>query len=112
MVWKLANSNGNGQLPNAERLFLKKGRNIEIDLVIEKGVTIPPKRSIRNEKPRNPFNQLLLDLEVGDSVEIPHKIAQEVRRQIQYTTKTHPIRKYATRKTQVGSLAFRVWRVH
>lgn len=112
MGWRQANSNGNGELPNAERLFLKKGRNIEVDLVIEKGITIPPKRSIRNKKPLNPIKQMLLDLEVGDSVEIPHKIAQEVRRQIQYTIKTHPIRKYATRKTQVDSLTFRVWRVH
>ena len=112
MGWRQANSNGNGELPNAERLFLKKGRNIEVDLVIEKGITIPPKRSIRNKKPLNPIKKMLLDLEVGDSVEIPHKIAQDVRRQIQYTMKTHPIRKYATRKTQVGSLTFRVWRVH
>ena len=112
MGWRQANSNGNGELPNAERLFLKKGRNIEVDLVIEKGITIPPKRSIRNKKPLNPIKKMLLDLEVGDSVEIPHKIAQEVRRQIQYTMKTHPIRKYVTRKTQVGSLTFRVWRVH
>ena len=112
MGWRQANSNGNGELPNAERLFLKKGRNIEVDLVIEKGITIPPKRSIRNKKPLNPIKKMLLDLEVGDSVEIPHKIAQDVRRQIQYTIKTHPIRKYATRKTQVGSLTFRVWRVH
>ena len=52
MGWKQANSNGNGELPNAERLFLKKGRNIEVDLVIEKGITIPPKRSIRNKNSR------------------------------------------------------------
>ena len=107
--WKNVRNNGNGGMPDDKEYKIRTPNpRDEVMLTIEKDIPIPKSRKNREI---SPYKLILLELEKGDSVVIPHKIARVVRNQLMYMRRTNPESKFVTRKLEPQSLSFRVWRI-
>ena len=122
--WGKANRNGSDGVPeypdssNPQYLqdrrkemtvYDKQTKQPLVQLEIEKDVPIPAKN--KGWTNRSSFFNVLLELEVNESVVIPHKIARQMRNALAHMRRVHPEKRFATRKYQLKDGSFRVWRV-
>lgn len=110
-LWERANANnGNGSDPKSPEIIIKNIHNNEltVTLTIDKDIPIPPKG--RGWSNASPFTLVLMEMEKGDSILIPSKIARQMRNALIYMRRTHPKKSFKTRKTQQGDGSFRIWR--
>lgn len=127
-LFRNASSNGSGKSVNLSEYTIRTkhdttGDSDTVELQIEHGVPIPPLRGRHGDKVamKNPMAIILLELEVGQSIHIPAKLAETTRNAMaairkhrkkqglkpeKFVTRTDP----AELSTPGRGRAFRVWR--
>ena len=118
-TWENASRNGSdGKLPPKKKKQHSQRKSMPVvnrygghvlDIEIEDNIPIPKKHAGWGR--RSSYTQILLALEVGQSVHVPDKICRQMRNSIMYIRSTHPELRFTTRKTRDSSSAScSIWR--